>query len=876
MASVSQKRILNTGTRQISTRNSKIPKFPVSKKIPSASAMTSKHSAAGGESMLKCTGNSQPGARKSLSLTLSSKTKDASSAAKASLDSLPKHNKPSAVVGNVVTNSALPMHSLMSHKAQDTTKIGKYPENNSIQGLLPRGTDRVKPSDGTSSSTAMSHVHSDNAGLSRKTAKVQAVKPSGLRMPSPSLRFFSETKGPVSSTSLQANCAPPDLLKSAIPFPRNSKVADHNHGFKPTQILHGARVDVMGKAGPCSQKTDKCSNSSMVAPKVHAEVLQDTCNQQTVEVQIPLGDENSKALRGEHVRYDNLDECSEHKDQVPTSSKVEDKECNTISSLVEVEETSYKATNLSQYSRTVDRSKFDESCESCQEVQLSAVCETDKVQSRLSEGVEFNISVKNNDIISESQTNLNSHHRALMLASDSNPSSSILDDNRTPGEKISGNSDQTNSQGSMKVQLDERILLSDEKFSIKLDKNDSSVQDSIIDDGVTVICNPNTSVAYGSKHELVDVEQDEMIFDSKLLAMKLSESFEEQGKAVENYDMQLRSSTNSENCDNNVLEVVELSSYCGEGQTQSFRHEVAENSYTARCAVISNYQCTEIKEATYVNVHKQEVNDSKLVVNEMMLQSNDADLICSIVSQDTCYTMNQGIASPRISDDIDQVNNSTEEVKDQIDLLTCLTQTTRLEFQSSGMRSKDQVAIPVANPDMEESLCPVNTHDIAPRDMLMRVTLEEYIESDEPGHNLSPREATMKISQHANSLTDESTCNTEGLDDESAISEQRTHDQKLMRPPPNVVPFSDEWLAAIESAGEEILTLKTGAVKHSPPDKSIPEPGPWSPETRKEKKMSQGKSIGLVGLKEMGLIIEVQYQAQWALLLPLMMMTLRT
>lgn len=28
---------------------------------------------------------------------------------------------------------------------------------------------------------------------------------------------------------------------------------------------------------------------------------------------------------------------------------------------------------------------------------------------------------------------------------------------------------------------------------------------------------------------------------------------------------------------------------------------------------------------------------------------------------------------------------------------------------------------------------------------------------------------------------------------------------------------------------QEILTMKGGAVQHSPPDKSLPEPGPWSP-----------------------------------------------
>ncbi|XP_022752469.1 uncharacterized protein LOC111301222 isoform X2 [Durio zibethinus] len=63
---------------------------------------------------------------------------------------------------------------------------------------------------------------------------------------------------------------------------------------------------------------------------------------------------------------------------------------------------------------------------------------------------------------------------------------------------------------------------------------------------------------------------------------------------------------------------------------------------------------------------------------------------------------------------------------------------------------------------------------------------------------------------------------------------EKTGDDKkqnapVVKPPPNVVPFSDEWLAAIEAAGEEILTMKSGAVQNSPKDKAIPEPGPWSP-----------------------------------------------
>ncbi|KVI07910.1 hypothetical protein Ccrd_013727 [Cynara cardunculus var. scolymus] len=61
----------------------------------------------------------------------------------------------------------------------------------------------------------------------------------------------------------------------------------------------------------------------------------------------------------------------------------------------------------------------------------------------------------------------------------------------------------------------------------------------------------------------------------------------------------------------------------------------------------------------------------------------------------------------------------------------------------------------------------------------------------------------------------------------------KKQDNSLVIHPPNAVPFSDEWLAAIEAAGEEILTMKHGAVQHSPPDKSVPEPSPWSPVKKK-------------------------------------------
>lgn len=82
----------------------------------------------------------------------------------------------------------------------------------------------------------------------------------------------------------------------------------------------------------------------------------------------------------------------------------------------------------------------------------------------------------------------------------------------------------------------------------------------------------------------------------------------------------------------------------------------------------------------------------------------------------------------------------------------------------------------------------------------------------------------------------ENTLSTEDKDvskDQKKAGIEMKQEMLVIKPPPHVTPFSDEWLAAFEAAGEEILTMKSGAVQNSPQDRSQPEPGPWSPVKRK-------------------------------------------
>ncbi|XP_022943289.1 uncharacterized protein LOC111448106 isoform X1 [Cucurbita moschata] len=111
-----------------------------------------------------------------------------------------------------------------------------------------------------------------------------------------------------------------------------------------------------------------------------------------------------------------------------------------------------------------------------------------------------------------------------------------------------------------------------------------------------------------------------------------------------------------------------------------------------------------------------------------------------------------------------------------------------------------------------------------------------YMEAKELENHRSPEMNENELNSEIDHLLD---TETSGTNDNSQSMELRKSEgigkQNVgrIKTSTNAVPFSEEWLAAIEAAGEEILTMKTGAVQNSPPDKSKPEPGPWSPVKRK-------------------------------------------
>ncbi|XP_057955925.1 uncharacterized protein LOC131149483 isoform X2 [Malania oleifera] len=157
-------------------------------------------------------------------------------------------------------------------------------------------------------------------------------------------------------------------------------------------------------------------------------------------------------------------------------------------------------------------------------------------------------------------------------------------------------------------------------------------------------------------------------------------------------------------------------------------------------------------------------------------------------------------------------------------------QAASMELDSSSKISKDQVTGTVSDLPAQKAQMLPNRSDLHVRGV------------DGLEINMLVEEADSKIAEDSTS----SSKTQHGFDDAIYRAEEtdaamplkdpgidKQHDDCVRGLPLNAVPFSDEWLAAVEAAGEDILSMKTGAVQNSPPDKSESEPGPWSPVKRK-------------------------------------------
>ncbi|XP_020532593.1 uncharacterized protein LOC105628158 isoform X2 [Jatropha curcas] len=220
-------------------------------------------------------------------------------------------------------------------------------------------------------------------------------------------------------------------------------------------------------------------------------------------------------------------------------------------------------------------------------------------------------------------------------------------------------------------------------------------------------------------------------------------------------------------------------------------------------------------------------------------QGNDLPSECTLLLPQMCnvgYNVDKNAEHPSMEPSDENIECSMDcEIRNDYDLDN---QARPFNSGSSSETNGDKMPL-TANTFNSKPFCVLNEK----ANETLNRSIQQAIEVNLLENDIFPAESEVNIHQSNGGNNSElqdglaSAVSSEVVEDATVSHKESVDEDKqdalVARPPPNAVPFSDEWLAAFEAAGEEILAKKSGAVQNSPPDKSLPEPGPWSPVRRK-------------------------------------------
>ncbi|XP_074285524.1 uncharacterized protein LOC141611024 isoform X2 [Silene latifolia] len=676
-------------------RNSKIPRVPISK-----------HTSSSG-SHLKSPAIAQP-VQKSTSLTLPSNIKSASKVASIGSGGTSKSIKHLAANARKdSTCSSLEFgSSTTNHKARSTAKVSNCLQNNSKQGLQVKMIETVN---GTSKSRISSQLPSDNGDGNTKDAQSQGFKASGLRMPSPSMKFFSEGNKKSSN------------LKSSIPTLKKSEAADHISDFKQIKVQHGSlNHDAVSKKRLSSQVTELCSTVSLIDPIEHTEAKHAERSQQVVQEEAPLRDKvphptnNADDMKNP---VNDIDfQCIKEN---PTSLTVEEEDMNKF---VDINGTD---PSLNQ-NRNADGNTKNSSFASCSKVQLTGassaigdVCPT------VDEETGCSSSATNDGDLLESDIDFSGQHNNYTLAADSNPSTSMLNKEKNPGECMIDNLVQSNSEGNINLQLGDSKLFADDQSSSDMDEGDSDSEE-------TRSCIPKCGIVGGAAYEYVNKEQDDVMFNGDLSATKFGECSIEQDVVcnhiphnensntsttlkisgskeisdVDSISSEPESTVISNHSRTSFLELSNndadqlpylLSSVQGTEEPPLFHGHEIINSGCQHASLVASNNGTEAATNSEVEL-AQEENDAS-IVNLAVSKGDDMDLSNCVQLHGNIHNRHHEGNNIEISEEIHQVHSGVQEVEFPVDLISCLSDKgNNSTFQTDGTVSAEE---PETNCNME-------------------------------------------------------------------------------------------------------------------------------------------------------------------------------
>ncbi|KAF7823457.1 uncharacterized protein G2W53_021601 [Senna tora] len=733
-----------------------------------------------------------------------------------------------------------------------------------------------------------------STGEKMQQTQFQTAKPSGLRMPSPSLGFFSQQKALSSRVALHKS-SNPCKPKESNP-PKSKKVAENS--FHEDRLPHAPMKsceNVNGAAKSCTpnlglsdvkpepkvqcyslgsgeiaeqEKVDKTPEHVNKKSLEQVEPLKIEYVLKTEDMEFPINDnkllsdsgmdepletkvnenlfvfQEPESMHRTSTGKDNLlnIEQNDMKQEVDEQTKpfTCDAQISNGSLVLQANhDTSFKNSRHSgefkeyNYMNTVQvnssQRDFSETatgaslegipCQSTEEVKdehfTSQICQMEQVNC----GSRVNDMPVNKDCdMSEFQCRVDSSPKCTSLHCDS---------------LISQHDDHRNSE-------QQTSLLTSSKMKYMLYENESSVANHryLLDQSDSFEASANSDS--DTKDHTKDLaESPSGLHEHKLLAQAISEP-----------DFTERVIENSPVKDAKVLFSDEkLTEYCCNSSPST---SIAKDQFLLVVDSINKESpLLEIQRPSLVdNVDFQHVN-----LNSDLLPSNNAcseetrkeDALeqCNDYTSEYSTSNHHILATPVIEDgSLDEDEglqclqmNVSEEVSAKIDGVELTHDDNAANSVSSVQGSEDQITDVVdwncnEHCSLSESLKLEVTDNLTPYrrisqgskpSSLKRKSLSEEAENSTSGEDeISITNVQNQIAEGGSEIICHKKCAT-----------KRKEDVAIVIPPPNAAPFSDEWLAAMEAAGEEILTMKGGAVQNSPPDKPQHEPGPWSPVRRK-------------------------------------------
>ncbi|GAB4859249.1 hypothetical protein Ancab_010709 [Ancistrocladus abbreviatus] len=303
------------------------------------------------------------------------------------------------------------------------------------------------------------------------------------------------------------------------------------------------------------------------------------------------------------------------------------------------------------------------------------------------------------------------------------------------------------------------------------------------------------------------------------------------------------------------LNCISMEYHIGETQVQSTNEYETENRSTCNPS-LTHHQCIEVANNLHNQQEKQpELQNTSLLMcktgqcdhglnsnNGMLLRKSSSERIPEGIAQETAMHRDRAQEFRMADGALSGCSENRSLVENHADLNTSQfsSQITHLDFQLPVRRSEDRTTSSYTDHKIAISCSPDKGQGSS-----LRTSSIDGVENCMAVDELDdlPREAETRSSLCINFQNDENKSHLEGIqctgNENDKMASRKTVEDGMkqqtlaIKAPSNALPFSDEWLAAVEAAGEGILSMKSGPVQNSPPDKPLSEPGPWSPVKRK-------------------------------------------